>query len=236
MRILVVEDDVRLAQTVARGLRESGFAVDVVGDGEEADAAAATTEYDVIVLDVLLPGGEDGFSICRRLRRRGTRTRILMLTALETVEDRVRGLDAGADDYLVKPFAFRELVARLRALSRRHLDSASAVLRAGRLHFDTSAREVSVDAAVVPLTTKEAAVLEMLLLHPNALLSRRQLEDHVWSHDEAPGSNLVEVYIARIRQKLLRAGLDDPIVTVRGGGYRLETRRCGTTSDEPASA
>ncbi|MGI8848521.1 MAG: response regulator transcription factor [Candidatus Dormibacteria bacterium] len=224
MRVLLVEDDVRLAATLRRGLEESGFGVDIVDRGDDVDAAVATTDYDVIVLDVMLPGGEDGFSICRRLRSLRTTARILMLTALETVEDRVRGLDAGADDFMVKPFAFRELCARLRALSRRHLENRTAVFTAGPLHFDTASREVSVGDESVDLTAKETAILEYLMHHPHRLLSRRQLEEHVWNYDTLPNSNLVEVYIARIRQKLARAGLAEAITTVRGGGYRFKLR------------
>jgi len=222
MRVLVVEDDLRLARNVRRGLEEAGIAVDVVGDGAEGLAAAQATPFDVVVLDGMLPG-RDGFEVSRELRRERVRVPILMLTARDSVEDRVRGLASGADDYLVKPFAFAELLARIRALSRRHLDNRTAVLEFGPLVLDSESRRVTVDGQEVDLTPKEFAILEYFLHHPNRVLTRTQIEDHVWNYDFASESNLVEVYIARLRRKLAAHGVDDLIQTVRGtGGYRLK--------------
>lgn len=236
MRVLIVEDDRQVAGSLRRGLQEEGFGVDTVEDGEEAVSAALATPFDVVVLDVMLPGRLDGFGVCAQLRARRVRTPVLMLTARDAVDDRVRGLEAGADDYLVKPFAFRELLARVRALARRQLADRSSVLRAGDLCLDTSARRASVGDRPIALTAKEFAILEYFLHHPGQLLSRTQLEEHVWSYDFASDSNLVEVYIARIRRKLTAAGMGDPIVTLRGEGYRLEpAKSCVASSGAPAS-
>ncbi|HEV7467094.1 MAG TPA: response regulator transcription factor [Candidatus Dormibacteraeota bacterium] len=235
MRVLVVEDDLRLASTLRRGLEEAGFSVDLAGSGDEAVAATAATRYDLIVLDVMLPG-RDGFAVCTELRRSRVRTPLLMLTARDAVSDRIRGLEAGADDYLVKPFAFGELLARLRALGRRHLADRSAVIESGGIRLDTAARTVTVQGSTVELRRKELAVLEYFMHNPGRLLTRTQVEEHVWSYDFAGGSNLVEAYVARIRRKLTDAGAEDPFTTVRGSGYRFEPRPCATSSDEPASA
>ncbi len=236
MRVLIVEDDRQVAGSLRRGLQEEGFGVDVVDDGQEAVSAAMTTPFDVVVLDVMLPGRLDGFGVCSQLRARRVRTPVLMLTARDAVDDRVHGLEVGADDYLVKPFAFRELLARVRALARRQLDDRSTVLRAGELSLDLSARRASVGEQPIALTAKEFAILEYFLHHPRQLLSRTQLEEHVWSYDFESDSNLVEVYIARIRRKLTAAGMPDPIVTLRGEGYRLEpVQRCAPSSVVPAS-
>jgi DNA-binding response OmpR family regulator len=222
MRVLVVEDDLRLASNLRRGLEEAGIAVDIVDDGIEGLAAAQSTPFDVVVLDGMLPG-MDGFEVCRELRRERVRVPILMLTARDAVEDRVRGLASGADDYLVKPFAFAELLARVRALTRRHLDNRSALLEYGRLVLDSGARRLSVDGQNVELTAKEFAILEYFLHHPKRVVTRSQIEDHVWNYDFSSESNLVEVYIARLRRKLAACGVGDLIETVRGtGGYRLK--------------
>ena len=222
MRVLLVEDDRRLASALRRGLEEEGFGVDHVVAGEEALAAARATRFDVIVLDVMLPGGRDGFATCIEQRDRRDATPILMLTARDSVDDRVRGLDAGADDYLVKPFAFRELLARVRALTRRRLEHRSAVLRMGTLVMDTASHSVTVDEMPLELTAKEFAILEYFLQHPRRVLSRQQIEDHVWNYDFDSTSNLVDVYIGRIRRKVIAAGARDPIVTIRGVGYRCD--------------
>lgn len=219
MRILLVEDDQRLAASVRRGLEESDCAVDVVHDGEDAVAGAIATTYDVIVLDVMLPS-LDGFGVCRELRARRIRTPVLMLTARDAVDDRVRGLDAGADDYLVKPFALRELVARIRALARRHLPDRSASLRAGDVVLDTAAHLLRVGERSIELTAKEYAILEYLLLNRGRLVTRSQILESVWDYEFDGGRNLIEVYIGRIRRKLADAGAGQPIVTVRGAGYR----------------
>src|SRR5262245_51207950 len=218
------------------GLLEEGFGVDVIEDGSEAIAAAIGTAFDVITLDVMLPGSMDGFQVCAELRRRRVRTPVLMLTGRDAVADRVRGLEAGADDYLVKPFAFAEFLARLRALTRRHLADRSAVLEAGSLRLDTSARELTVSGTPVPLTSKEFAILEYLMHHPRRVLSRTQIEEHVWNYDFDSGSNLVDVYVGRIRRKLAAAA-GDHIVTLRGAGYRFDPEpvQCASGSDTPAS-
>ena len=225
MRVLVVEDDQRLAAALVRGLSESGFVVVHAADGHEAVATAWSAKFDVVVLDVMLPGGLDGFQVAAELRSKRVATPILMLTARDAVEDRIRGLEAGADDYLLKPFAFDELVARLRALVRRHLPERSAVLRAGPISLDTSARTVLVHDQPLPMTAKELAVLECFLLHPGQVLSRTQILEYAWQDPEdwTSESNLVEVFVGRIRRKLVAAGSHDPITTVRGAGYRLES-------------
>jgi DNA-binding response OmpR family regulator len=222
MRVLIVEDDHRLAASVRRGLEDAGFAADTVYDGEDALAAALTTSYDVILLDLMLPR-VDGIEVSRRLRRRRVQVPILMLTARDSVDDRVLGLESGADDYLVKPFALREVVARIRALSRRHLADRNAVLSAGPLSLDTGARRLRVGERHVEVTPKEYAILEYFMLNQGRLLTRDQIIEHVWDYDFEGGRNLIETYINRLRGKVTGAGAIDPFVTVRGsGGYRFE--------------
>jgi two-component system OmpR family response regulator len=225
VRALIVEDDLRLATTLKRGFKEAAVSTDIVGNGDDALAAAEGGGFDAIILDVMLPGGQDGFQVCTALRRRKVDTPVLMLTARDAVEDRVRGLEAGADDYLVKPFAFQELLARVRALTRRHLDDRTAVLRAGDLTLDTASRLVTVSAEPVVLTSKEFSILEYFLHNPGRLLTRTQIEEHVWNYDFDSDSNLVEVYVGRIRRKLSAAGMTTLLSTVRGAGYRLDPPR-----------
>jgi DNA-binding response OmpR family regulator len=222
MRALLVEDDRRLANSVRRSLGEAGITLDVCHDGEEGLSAALSTPFDVVILDVMVPG-MDGFEIASAMRKRRVETPILMLTARDSVDDRVRGLEAGADDYMVKPFAIRELIARIRALARRHLPDRNAVLRAGRIVVDTAAHDVKVGDTEVELTAKEFAILEYFMHNPGRLLTRGQVIDHVWDYDFEGGRNLVEVYMGRLRRKLIGAGAGDPFVTVRGSGYRLKT-------------
>ena len=195
------------------------MAADVAHDGEEGLAAASSTPYDVIVLDIMLPR-LDGLEVTRRLREHRVETPILMLTARDGVDDRVSGLEAGADDYLVKPFALREVIARLRALSRRHVPNRTAQLKAGKVLLDTAAHLLTVDGREVDLTTKEFAILEYFLLNQGRLLTRNQILEHGWDYDFEGGRNLIEVYIGRLRKKLTEAGAADPFVTVRGSGYR----------------
>jgi DNA-binding response OmpR family regulator len=221
MRLLLVEDDRELAASLHRGLQELGMAVDTACDEQEALSAVAVARYDVIVLDVLLPG-RDGFAVARELRSHRTTTPILMLTGLGSVDDRVRGLESGADDYLVKPFALRELVARLRALARRHVPNRTAVLEAGALHMDTAAHSADVAGTAMALTAREFAILELFLLNQGMVLSRSRILENVWDFELEDGDNLVEVYIGRLRRKLAAAGAGDPITTVRGVGYRFE--------------
>jgi DNA-binding response OmpR family regulator len=219
MRVLIVEDDRRLAASLRRSLIESRMSVDVMHDGDDGLAAATSTPYDAIVLDLMLPR-LNGFDLTRRLRERSVDTPILILTGRDAVDDRVAGLEAGADDYLVKPFALREVVARLRALTRRHLPNRKAQLRAGSALLDTAAHTLSVDGRVVELTTKEFAILEYFLLNQGMLLTRSQILEHAWNYDFEGGRNLIEVYIGRLRKKLVDAGAGDPFLTVRGSGYR----------------
>ena len=224
MRVLVVEDEVRIADFIARGLSERGYAVDVASDGDEALQWTDMADFDLIILDVMLPG-RDGIEVCRALRERGARTPILMLTARDAVEDRVRGLDSGADDYLVKPFAFAELVARLRALMRREPAISGSVLQVGDLKFDTATLEVSRQRVNVELTAKECRLLEYLMRHPNQVLTRTMIAEHVWNYEFDNATNVIDVHIRNLRQKI-----DDPfpiklIHTVRGVGYRISSRQ-----------
>jgi DNA-binding response OmpR family regulator len=222
MRVLLVEDDRRLAFSLRRNLGEAGIAADAVHDGEEGLEAARTTAYDVILLDVMLPD-LDGMEVSRRLRQARVHTPILMLTARDSVDDRVGGLESGADDYLVKPFAMRDVVARIRALARRHLPERSGLLTAGRVDLDTGGHILRVDGKVVELTAKEFAILEYFLLNRGRLLTRTQIIEHVWDYDFEGGRNLVEVYVGRLRRKLTEAGAPDPFATVRGAGYRYDS-------------
>lgn len=224
MRVLLVEDEPRIADFVARGLSEHGYAVDVARDGEEAIEWTDVAAFDLIVLDVMLPG-RDGIEVCRTIRGRGIGTPVLMLTARDAVEDRVRGLDSGADDYLVKPFAFVELLARLRALTRRHEPVSGNILEVDDLKFDTSTLEVTRQGLNVPLTTKECRLLEYLMRHPNQVLTRTMIAEHVWNYDFDNATNVIDVHIRNLRRKM-----DDPfssnlIQTVRGAGYRISSSR-----------
>lgn len=226
MRVLVVEDDRHLANNVKRGLERAGQAADVVHDGEAALAATATVDYDAILLDIMLPGA-DGIEVTRELRARRVSIPILMLTARDSVDDRVTGLDSGADDYVVKPFSIREVVARIKALTRRHLPDRSARLRSGEsVVLDTMTRRLAIRGSEVDLTAKEFAVLEYFMLHEGVLLNRRQILQHVWDYDFEGGRNLIEVYINRLRAKFAGCGASDPFITVRGVGYRFEVVEC----------
>jgi DNA-binding response OmpR family regulator len=221
MRVLVVEDERKISAYVKRGLEEQGYAVDAVYNGQEALDWAEAAPYDLMILDILLPE-VDGLSVCRELRRRGLRTPVLMLTARDTVDDRVDGLDAGADEYLVKPFAIKELLARLRALARRANDSPkSSLLQIADLSLDTLTHRVRRGSKAVELTAKEYAVLESLLREPERILTRTQIAEHVWNYDVYNQSNVVDVYIRNLRRKI-DDGCDLKLIhTVRGAGYRL---------------
>jgi two-component system OmpR family response regulator len=220
MRILVVEDEVKMARLIRRGLREEGMAVDVAERGEDALWMAGSTDYDAIVLDVLLPG-MDGFETCRRLRGDGVWSPVLMLTARDAVEDRVAGLDHGADDYLVKPFSFAELLARLRALVRRGPVERPVVLEVGDLRLDPATRQVWRGEAEISLSAKEFSLLEAFMRRPGQVLSRFHLLEHAWDYDYENRSNVVDVYVRYLRQKVDRPFGVDSIETVRGAGYRL---------------
>lgn len=221
MRILLVEDEHKISAYVMRGLEEAGYAVDAVFNGRDALDWAEAAVFDLILLDILLPV-MDGLAVCRELRGRGDRTPVLMLTARDAVDDRVIGLDAGADDYLVKPFAMKELLARIRALTRRAGDQPkSTVLSFADLRLDMRTHEVRRGDQRIELAAKEFAVLECLLREPERVLTRTQIAEHVWNYDSFNQSNVVDVYIRNLRRKL-----DDPfkqklIQTVRGVGYRL---------------
>jgi two-component system, OmpR family, response regulator len=218
MRALVVEDEAKLANLLRDGLRREGMGVDIAGDGDEAVVRATATEYDVIVLDLMLPG-IDGFSVCRTLRAQNVWAPTLMLTARDGVEDRVKGLDSGADDYLTKPFSFDELLARIRALIRRGAQPRPTVLEAGELRLDPASHRVWHGDDELSLTPREFALLEMFMRHPGQVLSRFELIEHVWDGSYENRSNIVEVYVAYLREKLDRAAIE----TVRGAGYRLRT-------------
>jgi two-component system OmpR family response regulator len=217
MRILVVEDDAQLGPALKERLQSQRHAADLVSDGADGLAAALTVPYDLLIVDVLLPG-LDGFALCRELRARRSATPILLLTALGEVEQRITGLDAGADDYLCKPFAFGELDARVRALLRREGANKSPLLQAGDLTLDPRTREVRRGGRMIPLTGKEFALLEYFLRHPRHVLGRAQLVEHVWDFEAEHLSNVLEVFIANLRRKL---GEPDLIHTVRGAGYQL---------------
>jgi two-component system OmpR family response regulator len=220
MRMLVVEDEIRLAGLLKRGLSEEGHAVDLAASGDDALAWIETASYDVIVLDVMLPG-INGLEVCRTVRRRHLQTPILLLTAKDAVADRVAGLDAGADDYLVKPFAFAELTARLRALARRPADLIDPVLTNGEIRLDPAARKVWRGKEEITLGNKEFRILEYLLRNPNRVLTRAMIAEHVWDYDFPNVTNVIDVHIRAIRAKIGDAYPGEIIQTVRGAGYRL---------------
>ena len=222
MRILVVEDESGIARFICQGLGEAGYAVDIATDGQEGLDYALAAPYDLLILDLLLPK-MDGLHLLRELRDRGVRTPVLVLTARGTEEDRVQGLDSGADDYLVKPFAFPELLARVRALLRRPPLQSDPVLRIGDLEMDTVRREVRRAGRRIDLSPREFSLLEYLMRHPNQVLTRTQIAEHIWNFDFYAESNVVDVYVGYLRRKIDR-GFDRPLIhTVRGVGYRLST-------------
>lgn len=220
MRILVVEDEKKLAEIIKRGLVEEGYSVDNAFDGVEAEELATNIPYDVILLDLVIPG-KDGIEVCKDLRRQNIKTKILMLTAKDSLGDKVKGLDSGADDYLVKPFDFEELCARLRALLRREENVIPLKLQIGDLVMDTSLREVRRGQRHIDLTPKEYAMLEYLMRHPNSVITRIMFEQHIWSLDLDSSSNLVDVFIRKLRRKIDEEGKDSLIQTVKGAGYRM---------------
>ena len=223
MRVLVVEDEIKMATLLRRGMRAEGVTADVAIIGEDALWMAAATEYDAIVLDVMLPG-IDGFETCRRLRESGIWAPVLMLTARDAVDDRVAGLDGGADDYLTKPFSFAELLARLRALARRGPVERPAVLEVGDLRLDPAARRVWRGDTEVSLSAKEFQLLKTFMRHPGEVLSRYQLLEHAWDYDYENRSNIVDVYVRYLRDKIDRPFGLSSLETVRGAGYRLDDR------------
>jgi two-component system, OmpR family, response regulator len=220
MRVLVVEDEVKMASLIRRGLKADGMAADVAVKGEDALWMAGSTEYDAIVLDVMLPG-MSGFDVCRKLREDGVWAPVLMLTARDAVEDRVQGLDTGADDYLTKPFSFAELSARLRALVRRGRVEQPTVLRAGDLHLDPATKRVARGETDISLSAKEYSLLETFMRRPGQVLDRYQLLEHAWDYEYENRSNVVDVYVRYLREKVDRPFGVESIETVRGAGYRL---------------
>lgn len=233
MRILVVEDSVRMANLLERGLQEEGYAVDAVGTGEDALHYARMAPYDAIVLDIALPG-VDGFEVCRRMREAGNRTPVVMLTARDSVVDRVSGLDAGADDYLTKPFSLQELFARIRALMRRGPADHPFVLQVGELSLDVGKHEVHRGPVAVQLTAKEFSLLEYLMRNADQVLSRRQILEHVWDFAFTGDSNVLDVYIRYLREKIDRPFGRASLQTVRGVGYRLRREPAAKPAAEPS--
>ncbi|MCZ7570460.1 MAG: response regulator transcription factor [Ardenticatenaceae bacterium] len=222
MRILVVEDEEAIAAFVHQGLTEAGYAVDLAHDGAEALQWVDIADYDLIILDIMLPE-VDGLTVCRALRARGLRTPVLMLTALDAIEDRVAGLDSGADDYLIKPFAFAELRARIRALLRREPALTGPLLQVADLTLDTVTHEVHRGGQLIALTNKEYSLLEFLMRHPNQTLTRATIADHVWNYEFDNVTNVIDVHIFALRRKLDDASPAKLLHTVRGVGYRLGT-------------
>lgn len=220
MRILLVEDEQKMLNFLRQGLEEQRYAVDAADNGDDGLHWALNFSYDVIVLDVMLPG-MNGLEVCRELRNQRVITPVIMLTAKDTIDDRVAGLDCGADDYLVKPFAFRELLARIRALSRRDSYQKLTSLRVGDLELDTVTHTARRGEQTIELTTKEYALLEFLMLHPNQVLSRTVIAEHLWSYEYAPDSNVVDVYIRFLRKKIDDDHEEKYIRTIRGTGYQL---------------
>jgi len=220
MRILVVEDELKMAALLRRGLAEEGHAVDVAATGDDGVWMAQAADYDAIVLDLMLPG-LDGVSVCRRWRENGVWAPVLMLTARDGIEDRVAGLDAGADDYLRKPFSFAELLARLRALARRGTPERPIVLEVGDLRLDPATRQVWRGDTEISLSTKEFALLETFMRRPGDVLSRLQLLEHAWDYAYETRSNVVDVYVRYLREKIDRPFGRQSLETVRGAGYRL---------------
>jgi two-component system, OmpR family, copper resistance phosphate regulon response regulator CusR len=218
VRLLIVEDDKNLAETVKSGLEESGYAVDWVAEGASALEMERAYSYDVIILDIMLPG-IDGFTVCRQIRSGNTNTPVLILTARYRDDDKVRDLDCGADDYLVKPFSYPELYARIRALLRRGNINRSPVITAGRLVLDTASRQAAYAGAPVNLTSKEYAILEYLAINRNGVVTRDMLEEHIWDCEHGAFSNVIEVLISRIRKKLCPEDKEAVIKTVKGLGY-----------------
>ena len=229
MRILFAEDDRQLRQTVSRGLREASYAVDLAANGSQALTMAASGHYDAIVLDILLPG-RDGIAVCRDIREHGNRVPILMLTALDAVDDRIRGLDAGADDYLTKPFAFGELLARLRALTRRHAEPEDEELHVADLVIDMQRYRVRRNKRNITLTGKEFAFLVLLARNAGRVVSRSDLLAHVWEDAQLASSNIIDVYASRLRRKIDEGEDVTLFRTLRGIGYMLEP------PEEPAEA
>jgi two-component system OmpR family response regulator len=221
MRILIVEDEPKMTRILRRGLEQEGYSIDIAPDGVDGLHMAIENDYDGLILDVMLPG-RDGFDVCREMRLKGRWAPVLMLTARDSVADRIQGLDAGADDYLVKPFSFDELLARVRALVRRGAVERPAVLRVGALTLDPATRRVELSGDSVSLTPKEYALLEYFMRNPGVVLSRTRILEHVWDYNYDGVSNVVDVYIKYLRRKIGGRGDGPSLQTVRGAGYLLD--------------
>jgi DNA-binding response OmpR family regulator len=218
MRVLLIEDDRRVAEAVAKNLKAEAFAVDVARDGESGEETAKINDYDVIVLDLMLPA-QDGWTTCRNLRRDGVMAPILMLTALDDVKDKILGLDSGADDYLTKPFHFGELLARIRSLVRRHSTVRTTTIERYGLRLDLNTHKAFREDREITLSSKEFALLELFMLHPERILTRQEISEHLWDMNFDPRSNVIESFVRYLRQKVDR-GFDHPLIhTVRGAGY-----------------
>lgn len=221
MRILIIEDEHKIAQSIKKGLEQESYAIDLAFNGSDGLDLALSEEFDLIILDRLLPSF-DGIEIVKQIRAQSIHTPVLMLTARGQIEDRVEGLNAGADDYLVKPFAFEELLARIRALKRRPADSIGVILKIGNLELDTNSFEVKRDGQKIQLSSKEFALLEYLMRHPNKILTKDQIINHVWSYEKDILPNTVEVYIGYLRKKIDGARFKQKLITtVRGFGYQI---------------
>ena len=220
MKILVIEDEKKIASFIQRGLKEEKYAVDVAYDGEKGMALADVNEYDLIVLDIMLPG-KDGIYVCRELRRQGHKTPVLMLTARDRVEDKVSGLDVGADDYLTKPFAFEEFLARVRALLRRQVSPKTTLLKVGDLELDQLTHKVKRNGREIKLTSKEYSLLEYLMLHAHEVVTRTMISEHVWNEDFDSFTNIIDVYVRYLRSKIDKNSSQKFIHTIRGTGYVL---------------
>ncbi len=227
MRILLVEDDNRIARFISKGLKENAYAVDHVVDGDSALYQSQVSDYDLIILDIMIPG-RDGFEVCESIRGNGDNTPVLMLTARDAVEDRISGLDTGADDYLTKPFEFGELLARIRALLRRPKTGLlPTTISVGQLQIDTRSQVATANGENIELTTKEYALLEFFARNSDRVIGREEISEHVWNENFDPFSNLIEVYVNRLRQKL-RNRIEAPVlVTRRGAGYMLRSKGSG---------
>jgi two-component system, OmpR family, copper resistance phosphate regulon response regulator CusR len=221
VRVLVVEDEQKIAQFLRKGLTEKGYSVETAGDADSALQRLEAEPFDLLILDLLLPGSRDGLELCREVRARGIASKILMLTARDTVENKIEGLDAGADDYLVKPFSFRELLARLRALLRRTEATPPGPLTLGVLRYDPESREVEREGEVVRLTAREGALFELLLRRKGKVVSRSEIQARIWEDSFDLSTNIIDVYINALRKKLDPSSRDRIIQTVRGVGYRV---------------
>jgi len=225
MKILVIEDEKSLIEFLKKGLKCKGYEVDLAATGSSGIKKAREHIYDVILLDILLPGKEDGFEVCKILRESGVKTPILMLTALGTAKDKIKGLEIGADDYLTKPFDFEELIARIKSLVRRSQKSPTAVLRVGGLTLDPASNLVKRDGQTLELSHTEHQLLLFLIQHKNEVISRQKILEEVWHYDFDPHSNIVDVYMRYLRRKVDRRGLPKLIRTVRGAGYKLSAKK-----------